>query len=132
MIDPTSIAGLTQAVHRYFDLMYDADPAQFDRVFRATAQLHGFSRGELKVLTAQAYRNYLLGQPSPKSLGAPREEAILLVDLASVDQAMVKVRVRSDAIVYVDYLSYHHVDGEWRVTAKAYHVEQRHPPAPRP
>ena len=33
------------------------------------------------------------------------------------------VRVRINAILYVDYLSYHRVDGDWLITAKAFHVE---------
>jgi hypothetical protein len=42
MPDHPDIIGLTQAVQRYFDLMYDSDVTRFDRVFRASAQLHGF------------------------------------------------------------------------------------------
>jgi hypothetical protein len=38
-------------------------------------------------------------------------------------QALAKVRVRISALVYVDYLSYHRVDGEWLVSAKAFQVE---------
>ena len=37
----TRVDALTQAVKRYFDLMYDSDVQHFDRVFRSTAQLHG-------------------------------------------------------------------------------------------
>ena len=44
---------------RYFDLMYDSDVSHFDRVFRSTAQLHGVRHGEMRLLTAQAYRDAL-------------------------------------------------------------------------
>lgn len=27
------------------------------------------------------------------------------------------------AVVFVDYLTYHRIEGEWRVTSKAYDVE---------
>jgi len=115
--------GLMQAVEHYFDLMYDADVSRFDRVFRPTARLHGLRDGKMRMLTTEAYRNILAGTPSPRSKGAPREEEILLLDFTSADQALAKVRVRIDAIVYVDYLSYHRVDGEWLVSSKAFHVE---------
>ena len=45
------------------------------------------------------------------------------MDVASPNQALVKVRVRINAILYIDYLSYHRVDGDWLITSKAFHVE---------
>jgi hypothetical protein len=123
MTERHDTAALMNATQRYFDLMYDADVSGFDRVFQPTAQLHGLRNGALRVLTAQAYRKVLASAPSPKSLKAPREEKVLLLDVTSRDQALVKVRVRINTIVYVDYLSFHHVDGDWRVTSKAFHVE---------
>ena len=134
MTDPSETAragvdALTQAVKRYFDLMYDSDVSRFDRVFRSTAQLHGVRHGEMRLLTAQAYRDALACTPSPRSQNAPRHEEILLMDVASRDQALVKVRVRINAILYVDYLSYHRVDGDWLITSKAFHVESEDLPA---
>jgi hypothetical protein len=35
--------------------------------------------------------------------GAPRQQEILLVDFASPGQALVKLRVRIDTILYLDY-----------------------------
>lgn len=124
MIDDAGFQSLTHAVQRYFDLMYDSDTSRFDRVFRSTAQLHGFREGQMSMWPAQAFKEALAGRPSPKSLHAPREEEILLVDLASTTQALVKVRVRINTIVFVDYLTYHRIDGDWLITSKAYHVER--------
>ena len=45
MIDQASVQSLTQAIHRYFDLIHDGDTSRFDSVFRATAQLHGLWDG---------------------------------------------------------------------------------------
>jgi hypothetical protein len=123
MTDPSDVDALRQAVKRYFDLMYDSDVSRFDHVFRSTAQLHGIRHGEMRLLTAQAYRDALARTPSPRSLNAPRHEEILLMDIASHNQALVKVRVRINAILYVDYLGYHRVDGDWLITSKAFHVE---------
>lgn len=122
--DPESIRSLTEAVQRYFDLMYDGDTAGFDRVFRSTAQLHGFREGAMTVWPAETYKGVLAGRASPKSLNAPREEEILLMDFAAATQALVKVRVRIHATVFVDYLTYHRIDGVWLITAKAYHAER--------
>ena len=123
MTSQPGVQALMQAVQQYFDLMYDSDVSHFDRVFRPTAQLHGLRDGKMRMLTAQAYREILAGSPSPKSQGARREEEVLLMDVSSPSQALVKVRVRINAIVYVDYLSYHRVDGDWLVSSKAFHIE---------
>ncbi len=125
-MDHSSIESLTAAVQRYFDLMYDGDTSRFDRVFRSSAQLHGFREGKLTMWSAPAYKEVLEGRPSPKSLKAPREEEILMLDFASPTQALAKVRVRINANVFVDYLTFHRVEGEWLITAKGYHLERVH------
>ena len=125
MADTAAHQTLLAAVERYFDLMYDSDVGRFDRVFAPTAQLHGLRDEGLRVLTAAEYRHLLATGPSPKAKGAPRRQEILLIDLASSSQALVKVRVRIDAILYADYLCFHLIDGEWLVTAKSFHIESR-------
>jgi len=124
MDDASRVQGLTQAVQCYFDLMYDSDTSRSDRVFRSSAQLHGFREGQISMWPAQTFKDVLASRPSPKSVGAPREEEVLMMDFASANQAVVKVRVRINTIVFVDHLTYHRIDGEWLVTAKAYHVER--------
>jgi hypothetical protein len=125
MPDIAAHESLLASVDRYLETMYDCDLDRFDQVFATTAHLHGLRDGALRILAAREYRQLLAGQPSPKSKSAPRQEEILLVDFASPAQALVKVRVRVDAILYVDYLSYHRIDGAWLITAKSFHVESR-------
>jgi Putative lumazine-binding len=127
MTKQSDVPALMEAVQRYFDLMYASDVSRFDRVFRPTAQLHGLRDGKMRMLTAQAYREILASAPSPLSQGAPREEEVLLMDFPSPTQALAKVRVRINTIVYVDYLIYHLADGEWLVSSKAFHVESDSP-----
>jgi hypothetical protein len=127
MSETNDTEGLRGAVQCYFDLMYDCDTSRFDRVFRDTAQLHGFREGKMTMWPAADYKEILRGRQSPKALGARREEQILLMDFASPTQAVVKVRVRINTIVFVDYLTYHRIDGDWLITGKAYHVESVDP-----
>ena len=129
MLDHSGPGALSAAVQRYFDLMYDSDTSRFDRVFRSSAQLHGFRDGQMTMWPAQTFKELLEGRSSPKAANAPREEEILLIDFASASQALVKVRVRIGTVVFVDYLTYHRIDGEWLITSKGYHVESRHPAA---
>ena len=125
MIDVATHKSLIAAVEQYFDTMFDSDVGRFDQVFAPSAQLHGLRDGNLRILPAAEYRTLLASSSSPKSKNAPRHQEILLVDFASPCQALVKVRVRVDAILYLDYLSFHLIDGAWRITAKSFHIERR-------
>src|SRR5882724_4652198 len=126
MPDHSTFHSLLSAVERYFDLMFDSDVSRFDQVFAQSAQLHGLRDGDLRLLPAQDYKRALTSGPSPKSKNAPRQQEVLLVDFASTNQAVVKVRVRIDTVQYLDYLSYHCINGSWLITAKSFHVEQRY------
>lgn len=125
MTGAATYKSLIAAVEQYLEMMFDSDLGRFDRVFAPSAQLHGLRDGNLRILPAAEYRKVLASNPSPKSKNAPRQQEILMVDFASSSQAMVKVRVRIDTILYVDYLSFHLIGGSWLVTAKSFHIERR-------
>jgi hypothetical protein len=126
MSDHSTCQSLHGAVERYFNLMFDNDVSRFDQVFASSAQLHGLRDGHLRLLSAQDYRNALASGPSPKSKNAPRLREVLLMDVASATQALLKVRVRIDTVQYLDYLAYHCINGAWLITAKSFHVERRY------
>ena len=126
MTDHTTHLSLLGAGESYFNLMFDSDVSRFEQVFASSAQLHGLRDDDLRALPAQDYKVMLAAGPSPKAKNAPRFQEILLVDFASATQAMVKVRVRIDAVQYLDYLSFHCIKGAWTITAKSFHVERRY------
>ena len=119
----TLIQEMTDALGLYFNLMYDCDVANFERVFAGTAQLHGFREGQMNCWGAAKYKEVLAGRTSPKAAGAARGEQIIMLDFSSDTQALAKVRVQINDMTFVDYLSYHKIDGKWLVTSKAYHRE---------
>ncbi len=119
----TQTQALAEAVQLYLDLMYDCDVSKFDRVFTTTAQLHGFREGKMTCWGAAHYKEILAGRQSPKALGSLREAQLLLLDITSSTQALAKVRVRVNDMVFVDYLSYHKIADAWLITSKAYHRE---------
>ena len=120
---PTLVQEMSSALGLYFNLMYDCDVSHFDSVFASTAQLHGFREGQMNCWPAAQYREVLAGRTSPKALGAARGEQIVMLDFCSDTQALAKVRVKINDMTFVDYLSYHKIDGSWLVTSKAYHRE---------
>jgi len=122
-IDDACLTSLIKAVQKYLDLMYDCDISHFDDVFLSTAHLHGFRDGEMKAWSAEVYKDILSKRQSPKSRNALREDEILSVDFASPTMALVKVRVRIAAMVFVDYLTWHCTHGKWLITSKGFHLE---------
>jgi len=115
---------LLETIDCYFETMFDCDVSRFDQLFAPTAQLHGLRDGALRVLPAADYRQLIISTASPKSKAAPRQQEILSIDLATPTQALAKVRVRIDALLYLDYLLFHRVDDRWLITAKSFHVER--------
>jgi Putative lumazine-binding len=61
-----AIAEFSQAIQRYFNLMYDCDTSKFDQVFHPTAQLHGVRNGALTMWPAATYREVLAKREAPK------------------------------------------------------------------
>jgi len=122
-IDCSSLGGLTEAIQKYFDLMYDCDTSRFDDVFYETAQLHGYRDGKMVCWPNKMYRDILDKRQSPKSLGAARADEILLLDFASTDMAFAKVRVRIATMLFVDYLTWHCINGKWLITSKGFHLD---------
>lgn len=64
MINP-AVKDLSEAVQRYFDLMYDCDVTKFENVFFPTSQLHGFREGKMTMWTASEYKGVLAKRESP-------------------------------------------------------------------
>lgn len=122
-LDDECVTSLSAALGRYFNLMYDCDVSRFDDVFAPTVQLHGYRDGAMQCWSAEVYRDILIKRQSPKSLGAPREDALLFLDFASPTQALSKVQVRIAALLFIDYLTWHRIEGRWLVTSKGFHLQ---------
>jgi hypothetical protein len=122
-IDAACRTGLTQAVQKYFELMYDCDTSRLGEVFLPTAHLHGFRDGRMMSWSMAVYKDILDKRQSPKSLGAPRADEIVQMDFASADMAFVKARVRIAAMDFVDYLTWHRIDNKWLITSKGFYLQ---------
>lgn len=119
-----AVPELHAALTRYFDLMYDCDLSRFDTIFAPTVQLHGYREGRLLCWSAEAYKAILRERVSPKTQGAKRGDEIIALDVAGPEQAFTKVRVKIARLVFVDYLTWHRIEGAWRITSKGFHLER--------
>jgi hypothetical protein len=108
--------------------MYNAEDDSYPTVFHDEAIVHGIRDGKLTVWSAQMFRDIIKGRPSPKSLQSPGDEAIIRIDCTSDDLATAKVRVRIGQTCFIDELTFHRIEGRFKVTSKAYHIAQIFPP----
>jgi hypothetical protein len=115
---------LDTAVQSYFDILYTCDLDQFDRLFHPDCHVFAVADGAEQVLSTPAYREVLAKRVSPQSQGHFREEAVLGLHRLSPDIAMVEARVRIGTRVFRDHLHFIRAQGQWRLAAKLYSLEQ--------
>lgn len=125
MTTPSVASELLAAVQRYFDLMYDCDVAKFGDVFHPHGALNGARDDGLNIWSADQYRDVLSKRESPKSLKAERSDEVLLIDVASARQAIVKVRVLINGTRFIDHLTYLRLGDGWKIAFKAYQIEAK-------
>jgi hypothetical protein len=105
----------------YFETLYTQDLTMFDKVFHPGCVLYTSQEGTVVVRPIAEYRGIVAGRKSPKELGSPRKDEILMIDVISDEMALAKVRLRLNENIMVDYLNLLKVDGKWTIAAKFYH-----------
>jgi len=113
----------TQAVvaviEDYFNLAYEPASRDFNNVFHPSCVVQWVQEGKLHVLSSQEYAALINGRASPRSTGAPRDEAILSIENISESLSTATVRVRIGNKLFNDHFAMHKVDGRWRIAVKA-------------
>jgi hypothetical protein len=116
----SEIHQLEAAVQHYFDGLYDGDVEKLGRVFHAKASLFIARDGALVALPVPDWFARVAARASPRSMDAPRDDRILLIDRAGPVNALVKVSCLLAPNAYTDYLSLIKLGGRWRIVAKSY------------
>jgi hypothetical protein len=104
----------------YFEALYTQDLDLFDRVFHSSSVLYSAQNGTVTVRPIAEYRNIVANRASPQSVGQPRAESVLTVDMLSSDMAVVKVRLRLFDGIMEDHLNIMRTSEGWRIFAKFY------------
>ena len=116
-----AVPAIQEAMQVYFDVMHECDLRKFDQVFHPTCSLFSAQDGVFTVRPFAQYRGEMEARTPPKSLGQPRDEAILKIDLLSPEIALTQVRVRIFEKIFIDNLNLLKMDGRWMIVAKLYH-----------
>ena len=108
-------------LQNYFDVLQTQEMVKFDKVFYPKCVLYSAQDGVIVARTFDEYRAMVQGRKSPQSLGSPRSDEVLMIDVISTEMALAKVRLRLFDNIMVDYLNLMKIDGQWMVVAKHFH-----------
>ncbi|MCA7882455.1 nuclear transport factor 2 family protein [Burkholderia contaminans] len=115
----TQTQAVVALIEDYFNLAYEPKSRDFDSVFHPSCLIQWVDEGRLRTLSSQEYAALIHGRQSPRSIGAPRDEAILSTEDISDSLSTATVRVRIGNKLFNDHFVMHKVDGSWLIATKA-------------
>jgi len=115
----TQTQAIVALMDDYFNLAYEPKSRDFDKVFHPSCLVQWLHEGQFNTLSSPDYAALINGRPSPQSIGAPRDEAILSMENISDSLSTATVRVRIGAKLFNDHFVLHKVEGRWLITTKA-------------
>jgi hypothetical protein len=115
----TQTQAIVALIDDYFNVAYEPKSRNFNDVFHPGCLVQWLQDGQLQTLSAPDYAALIHGRPSPRSTGAPRDEAILSLENISDCLASATVRVRIGTKLFNDHFVMHKVDGRWLIATKA-------------
>jgi hypothetical protein len=107
----------------YFDGLHFSDAERLGRVFHASAMYACATSGTLQVLDMATYLRMVAQRPSPASLGQPRQDEIVSIEMAGPVTALARVHCTIAPKRFTDLLTLVRVDGQWRILAKVFHFD---------
>ncbi|MBA2675671.1 nuclear transport factor 2 family protein [Ramlibacter sp.] len=115
----TQTHAVVALIEDYFNLAYEPTSRDFDKVFHPSCLVQWLDEGQLQTLSSPDYAALIHGRPSPRSTGAPRDEAILSMENISDSLATAAVKVRIGKKLFNDHFVMHRVQDSWLITTKA-------------
>lgn len=115
----TQTQAVVALIDDYFNLAYEPKSRDFDNVFHPSCLVQWVHEGQLQTLSSPEYAALINGRPSPRSMAAPRDEAILSMENISDGLSTATVRVRIGNKLFNDHFVMHQVEGSWLIATKA-------------
>ena len=121
--DAAADAEIRALLQDYFDGLHFSDVERLGRVFHASAIYACATTGTLQSLDMAAYFAVVARRPSPASLGQPRADEIVSIEMAGPVTALARVHCAIAPKRFTDLLTLVRVDGAWRILAKVFHFD---------
>ena len=117
-------AGVTAALHLYFDGLYHCDTVRLAQVFHPTARYYCATEGRLLHLDMGQYFPIVDQRTSPASQGQARHDRILSVEFAGPVTAFARVECAIAPRFFTDFLTLVRLDGNWQIVSKVFHFDR--------
>ena len=115
----TQTQAVLALIDDYFNLAYEPTSRDFNKVFHPSCLVQWIQEGQLNTMSSPDYSALIHGRPSPRSTGAPRDEAVLSMENISDILSTATVRVRVGNRLFNDHFVLHKIDGSWLIANKA-------------
>lgn len=115
----TQTQAVLALIDDYFNLAYEPASRDFNKVFHPSCLIQWIQEGQLNTMSSPDYSALIHGRPSPRSTGAPRDEAVLSMENISDILSTATVRARVGNRLFNDHFVLHKIDGSWLIANKA-------------
>ena len=117
----SDITAVTEAAEAYARALHAGDTASLRRLFHEASHLYGVAADGCAIdWPRETFLDRVAARPA--GTGAA-EYTIEQVDIAGPEMAWTRLTVRAGERLFRDYLNWLRLDGEWRVIAKIFRVE---------
>lgn len=115
----TQTQAVLALIDDYFNLAYEPTSRDFNKVFHPSCLVQWIQEGQLNSMSSPDYSALIHGRPSPRSTGAPRDEAVLSMENISDILSTATVRARVGNRLFNDHFVLHKIEGSWLIANKA-------------
>lgn len=112
-------------VATYLDGLHAGDTAKLAAAFHSVSHLYSVVDGVVQDVPRDVWLERVRTRQAPASLGLPRHDAILSVDISGPETAFVKVACAIPPRFFTDYLTCLKTAEGWRIVSKSFHTETR-------
>ncbi len=123
MIAISDFAGVTAALHTYFDGLHHSDTGRLAQVFHPQAIYCCATEGHLLHRSLAEYFPIVDQRPSPASGGQARRDRILSIEFAGPVTAFARVECAIAPRFFTDFLTLVRLDGRWQIVSKVFHFD---------
>ena len=114
------VSDIERVMHTYLDGLYAGDVDKLSQAFHPGSALTQSIDGVLQVISCDQWLEITRQRPSPASLGLPRCDEILSIDVVDEFTAHVKLKCAIPPRYFTDLLALLKVDGRWQIVQKIY------------
>jgi 4-oxalocrotonate tautomerase len=120
-----SYAAIAQVLSEYFDGLHHSDSERLSRVFHPQAHYVCPTEDALVYRTMAEYFPVVAARPSPASLGEPRHDRIISIELGGPRLAFARVECSVGPKFFTDFLTLIQTDDRWQIISKVFHFDLR-------